>query len=64
MPDENTLFPEKPFSYVLLNNAAEIRFQGKPIQVITGRLYERLLKVIKMDNVSELQLFLMKAGGI
>jgi len=64
MPDENTLFREKPFSYVLLDNTAEIRFRGDPINVISEKPYERLLKVIKMDNKSELQLFLMKSGGM
>ena len=64
MPDENTLFRDKPFAYVLHDVSAEILFQGKPVNVISGKLYEKLLKVIKMDNKSELQLFLMKAGGI
>jgi hypothetical protein len=60
----NVLFEGKPFTYKLLkDNKAQIRYKGKDIQVIAGKEYNKLLRVIGMDNIYELQLFLAKITG-
>ena len=60
----NILFDEKPFSYKLIkDNKAQISYKGKMIIVITGKEYNKLLRVIALDNIYELQLFLAKITG-
>jgi hypothetical protein len=60
----NILFNEKPFTYKLQkDNKAEIRYRGKPVSVIVGKDYNKLIRVIEMDNIFELQLFLAKITG-
>ena len=58
------LFNEKPFSYKLLKeNKAQILYKGKMVSTIVGKEYNKLKRVIEMDNVYELQLFLAKITG-
>lgn len=60
----NTLFDEKPFTSKLLKDRkAQISYKGEPVAVLEGKDYNRLLRVIALDNVFELQLFLAKATG-
>jgi len=60
----NILFDEKPFSYKLIkDNKAQISYKGKNISIITGKEYNKLLRVIALDNIYELQLFLAKITG-
>ena len=60
----NILFDEKPFAYKLLKDKkAQISYKGKMISTITGKDYNKLLRVIALDNVYELQLFLAKITG-
>ena len=60
----NILFNEKPFSYKLMkDNKAQISYKGKAVSIITGKEYNKLVRVIKLDNVYELQLFLAKITG-
>lgn len=64
MSDTNPLFVEKPFTYKLLKDKkAEIRYRGKPVSVLSGKTFNKLERVIAMDNVFELQLFLSKITG-
>ncbi len=64
MSDANPLFIEKPFTYKLLKDkTAEIRYRGKPVSVLSGKAFNKLERVIAMDNVFELQLFLSKITG-
>lgn len=58
------LFNEKPFSYKLLkDNKAQISYKGKIVSTIGGKEYNKLVRVIQLDNVYELQLFLAKITG-
>lgn len=58
------LFSEKPFSYKLLKeNKAQILYKGKMVSTIVRKEYNKLKRVIEMDNVYELQLFLAKITG-
>lgn len=58
------LFKEKPFSYKLLKeNKAQISFRNKVVSTLVGKDYNKLKRVIEMDNVFELQLFLAKVTG-
>ncbi len=60
----NILFDEKPFSYKLLKDrSAQIAYKGKNVSVIAGKDYNKLLRVIALDNIYELQLFLAKVTG-
>ncbi len=60
----NILFDEKPFGYKLVKDkSAILTCKGKPVATITGKDYNKLLRVIDMDNAYELQLFLAKVTG-
>jgi hypothetical protein len=60
----NTLFDEKPFSYKLIkDNKAQIMYKSKVASTIVGKEYNKLLRVIALDNIYELQLFLAKITG-
>lgn len=60
----NVLFNEKPFGYKLLKDGkAQISHKNKPVAVLSGKDYNKLLRVIAMDNVYEVQLFLAKVTG-
>lgn len=60
----NILFDEKPFSYKLIKDKkAQISYRGKNVSVVTGKDYNKLLRVIALDNIYELQLFLAKITG-
>jgi hypothetical protein len=65
MEDErNILFNEKPFSYKLIkDNKAQILYKGKVVSTIVGKQYNKLIRVIQLDNIYELQLFLAKITG-
>ncbi len=57
--DRNPLFDEKPYSYKLQQGKkALLRFRSKDVREISGKDYNKLLRVIALDNVYELQLFL------
>ena len=58
------LFNEKPFSYKLVkDNKAQISYKGKMISILVGKDYNKLVRVISLDNIYELQLFLAKVTG-
>ena len=60
----NILFDKKPFSYKLLKDKkAQIFYSGKLISTISGKEYNKLMRVIGLDNIYELQLFLAKITG-
>jgi hypothetical protein len=60
----NILFDEKPFSYKLIkDNKAQILYKNKIVSTIIGKEYNKLLRVIALDNIYELQLFLAKVTG-
>jgi hypothetical protein len=60
----NILFDEKPFSYKLIkDNRAQIFYKNKIVSTIIGKDYNKLLRVIAIDNIYELQLFLAKVTG-
>jgi len=60
----NILFDKKPFSYKLLKDKkALLLYNNKEIATITGKDYNKLLRVIDMENVYELQLFIAKITG-
>jgi hypothetical protein len=60
----NILFEEKPFSCKLIkDNKAQVMYKGKIVSTITGKDYNKLLRVIALDNQYELQLFLAKLTG-
>jgi hypothetical protein len=60
----NILFDEKPFSYKLLKDKkAQIYHKGKAVSLIIGKDYNKLIRVIALDNIYELQLFLAKVTG-
>jgi hypothetical protein len=65
MSDTNPLFAEKPFTYKKLKDkTAEIRLRGKPVTVLSGKDFNKFERVVAMDNVFELQLFLSKVTGL
>ena len=65
MSETNSLFTEKPFTHKMLKDKkAEIRYKGKPVAVLSGKDFNKLERVIAMDNVFELQLFLSKVTGL
>jgi hypothetical protein len=59
------LFDEKPFTYKLVTkeNKAIVKYKGKEVATIAGKDYNKLERVIALDNVYELQLFLAKVTG-
>ncbi|HKL84702.1 MAG TPA: hypothetical protein VJ861_00030 [Treponemataceae bacterium] len=60
----NILFDEKPFSFKLIKDSkAQIFYKSKIVTVIQGKEYNKLKRVIEMDNIYELQLFLAKITG-
>jgi len=60
----NILFDEKPFTCKLLKDKkAQISYKGKVVSTIVGKDYNKLKRVIEMDNIYELQLFLAKITG-
>lgn len=60
----NILLNDKPFSYKLMkDNKAQISYKEKAVSIITGKEYNKLVRVIQLDNVYELQLFLAKITG-
>jgi len=64
MHETNPLFIEKPYTYKKLKDkTAEIRFRGKPVAVLSGKDFNKLERVVAMDNIFELQLFLSKVTG-
>jgi len=60
----NILFDEKPFTCKLVKDKkAQVFYRGKPVGTITGKDYNKLVRVIALDNIYELQLFLAKVTG-
>lgn len=60
----NILFDEMPFSYKLLKDKeALVYYKGEEILTVTGKDYNKLRRVIDLDNKYELQLFLAKVTG-
>jgi len=60
----NILINEKPFGYKLLKeNRAQISYKNKVVSVISGKDYQKLRRVIDLENTMELQLFLAKITG-
>jgi hypothetical protein len=61
---KNVLFTEMPFSYKLgKDKKAAVFYKGKEIFTASGKDYNKLQRVIDMDNKYELQLFLQKITG-
>jgi len=57
----NPLFKEMPYSYKLQKgNIAQISYKAKIIGTASGKEYNKLLRVIVLDNIYELQMFLEK----
>jgi len=57
----NILFDEMPFSFKLIKDKkAVISYKGKVVLTIAGKDYNKLQRVIDLDNKYELQLFLAK----
>jgi hypothetical protein len=61
----NILFEEKPFSckVVAKEKKAIVKYKGKDVAVISGKDFNKLERVIALDNIYELQLFLAKVTG-
>jgi hypothetical protein len=60
----NPLFDEKPFSYKLTKDrTALVSYRGRVVATLAGKDYNKLLRVIGLDNIYELQLFLAKVTG-
>jgi hypothetical protein len=60
----NPLFDEKPYGYKLLKDKrAQVSRKGAVLGTISGKDYNKLLRVIQLDNIYELQLFLEKISG-
>jgi len=60
----NILFDEMPFSCKLIKDKkALIYYKGKEVLVISGKDYNKLQRVIDLDNKYEMQLFLAKLTG-
>ncbi len=65
MSDINPLFTEKPFTYKKLKDKTmEIRLRGQSIAVLSGKELNKFERVLAMDNVYEMQLFLSKVTGL
>ena len=62
--ERNPLFDEKPYSYKLKKGkTAQILFRTENVREVSGKEYNKLLRVIALDNVYELQLFLDKLAS-
>lgn len=60
----NVLFDEMPYSYKLLKDKkALIYYRGKEVATASGKDYNKLERVIALDNKYETQLFLAKVTG-
>jgi hypothetical protein len=60
----NILFDENPFSYkILKDNKAQILFKGKIVSTLIKKDFNKLIRVIQLDNKYEIQLFLAKITG-
>jgi hypothetical protein len=60
----NILFDEKPFTYKLLKDRkCIVLYKGKEVLTIVGKDYNKMLRVIALDNAYETQLFLAKVSG-
>jgi hypothetical protein len=60
----NILFDEMPFSYKLVKDKKAIIYhKGKEVYTAVSKDYNKLQRVIAMDNAYELQLFLAKITG-
>lgn len=60
----NILFDEMPFSYKLVKDKkAIVYYKGKEVFTAVSKDYNKLQRVIAMDNAYELQLFLAKITG-
>ncbi len=60
----NILFDEMPFSFkIIKDKKALIHYKGKEVLVVSGKDYNKLQRVIALDNKYELQLFLAKLTG-
>jgi hypothetical protein len=60
----NILFDEKPFSYkILKDKRALVKYRGKEVATLVGKDFNKLERVIALDNLYELQLFLAKVTG-
>lgn len=60
----NVLFDEMPFSYkILKDKKALVYYKGKEVLTVTGKDYNKLQRVIDLDNKYEMQLFLAKITG-
>lgn len=58
------LFRDKPFTCKLLKDGkAQVFHKGKPIAILVGKDCNKLVRVLQLDNVYELQLFLAKVTG-
>jgi len=65
LSDINPLFTEKPFTCkILKDKTAEIKCRGKMVKIIAGKDFNKLERVIELDNQFELQLFLSKLTGM
>lgn len=65
MTDTNPLFTEKPFTYKKLKDkTVEIRLRDKPVAVLSGKNLNKFERVLAMDNVYEMQLYLSKITGL
>lgn len=61
----NPLFTEKPFTCkILKDKSAEVKYKGKTVKVVSGKDFNKLERVLAMDNQFELQLFLSKITGM
>lgn len=60
----NILFDEMPFSYKLVKDKkCLVYYKGKEVMTVAGKDYNKLLRVIDLDNKYEMQLFLAKITG-
>jgi len=60
----NILFDEMPFSFKLIKDKkALIYYKGKEVMVVSGKDYNKLQRVVDLDNKYEMQLFLAKLTG-
>ena len=65
MSDVNSLFIDKPFTCkILKDKSAEVKFKGKVVKILSGKDFNKLERVLAMDNQFELQLFLSKLTGL
>lgn len=60
----NILFDNKPFSYkIIKDKKAQVFYRGKLVSTVSGKEYNKLIRVKELDNIYELQLFLAKITG-